>query len=110
MKLSFSPVRAGPKKHGIGCMATRKPRIGVTGPSEGGYAAWITTRFLIWWNGGKAVRISPAHKRQIQDLDGLVIGGGADINPERYKEEVLATLKQESKLAHKIGLAFFASV
>ena len=58
---------------------TRKPKIGVTGPDRGGFAAWTATRFAIWRAGGEAIRITPSRKHVFDDIDGLVIGGGADV-------------------------------
>lgn len=66
-------------------MPETRPNIGVTGPVRGGTAAWLFTRFAVWLQGGKAIRITP--ERPLQDpqkLDGLVLGGGADIDPRQY--------------------------
>src|SRR5215204_2238944 len=60
------------------------PIIGVTGPDEGGGAAWWFTRFAVWLAGGHAVRITPRHPRKIDGLDGLILGGGADVDPQLY--------------------------
>ena len=61
-----------------------RPIIGVTGPDQGGGAAWLFTRFAVWMAGGHAVRITPRRPRRIDTLDGLIIGGGADVDPELY--------------------------
>ena len=61
-----------------------RPVIGVTGPDEGGGAAWWFTRFAVWLAGGHAVRITPRRPRKIDGLDGLVLGGGADVDPQLY--------------------------
>lgn len=61
-----------------------RPRIGVTGPDEGGAAAWWFTRFAVWRAGGRARRITPARPAPIEELDGLVVGGGADVAPSLY--------------------------
>jgi putative glutamine amidotransferase len=60
------------------------PVIGVTGPDEGGAAAWWATRLAVWLAGGHAVRITPRHPRRIDGLDGLIVGGGADVDPTLY--------------------------
>lgn len=65
-------------------MSSSKPTIGVTGPVKGGTPAWWFTAFAVWLQGGRAVRIHPGRPRKEVVLDGLIIGGGADINPERY--------------------------
>lgn len=80
-------------------MAKRRtrPRIGVTGPDKGGWPSWICTRLLLWWHGGRAVRLCPRAPARIDGLDALIIGGGADIDPSRYGQEILHSLKQESR-------------
>ena len=62
----------------------RPPIIGVTGPDAGGGAAWWFTRFAVWLAGGHAVRITPRRPHRIDGLDALVIGGGADVDPQLY--------------------------
>jgi putative glutamine amidotransferase len=64
-----------------------RPVIGVTGPDAGGGAAWWFTRFAVWLAGGHAVRITPKHPRRIDGLDGLIVGGGADVDPQLYGQE-----------------------
>ncbi len=54
--------------------------IGVTGPDSGGWPAWIFTRWALARAGAQAVRITPAHPIDPQRVDGLVIGGGADVS------------------------------
>src|SRR4051794_2684082 len=71
---------------------TRRPCIGVTGPECGGEAAWQFTRFAVWLAGGHAIRITPRHPRTLEHLHGLIIGGGADVNPTLYGEELLHTV------------------
>lgn len=58
-----------------------KPLIGVTGPDAGGAAAWLFTRFALWRCGASARRITPRSGEgvSVDELDGLVIGGGADV-------------------------------
>lgn len=70
-------------------MSGRRPRIGVTGPDHGGLAAWWFTRLAVWRAGGSAVRITPRRPCHVQELDGLIIGGGADVAPDLYGAEPL---------------------
>lgn len=65
-------------------VAGLKPVIGVSGPDHGGAAAWLATAWGIRRGGGRAVRLRPAHPNPPQRLDGLVIGGGADVSPLLY--------------------------
>jgi putative glutamine amidotransferase len=69
-----------------------RPTIGVTGPDRGGDAAWLFSCFNLTLAGARAVRITP-HRHATSDiadtLDGLVIGGGADVDPKLYGQELL---------------------
>jgi putative glutamine amidotransferase len=38
----------------------------------------------VWLAGGHAVRITPRRPRRIGGLDGLIVGGGADVDPSLY--------------------------
>lgn len=73
-------------------MNRNKPNIGVTGPDQGGTAAWWFTCFAVWLHGGRAIRLQPGNEDFSVNLHGLIIGGGADISPERYGEERLQDL------------------
>lgn len=61
-----------------------RPVIGVTGPDRGGAAAWLFTRLAVFMAGGHAVHITPCCPRNLDGLHGLVIGGGADVDPQLY--------------------------
>ena len=65
----------------------KKPVIGICGPDDGGRFAWICTAFSVWLAGGKAKRIRPSELVPIEKLDGLILGGGADIEPKKYGQE-----------------------
>jgi putative glutamine amidotransferase len=68
-------------------MPSARPIIGVTGPDRGGAAAWYFTRFAVWLAGGHAVRITPRRPRDADTLDGLIVGGGADVDPTLYGQD-----------------------
>lgn len=53
--------------------------IGVTGPVRGGLMAWLFTRLALWRAGARARRVTTAHHVDPASLDGLIIGGGADV-------------------------------
>jgi len=65
----------------------RTPLVAVTGPLRGGRTA-VGFSSLGLWSAGARVRVlkPPHHPRQLADVDGLVIGGGAHIEPGRYAE------------------------
>lgn len=68
-------------------MFGNRPVIGVTGPEEGGSGAWVFTALSVWLAGGKPRRITVQSPAAISDIDGLIIGGGADVEPLKYGEE-----------------------
>lgn len=74
-----------------------RPIIGVSGPDQGGFVAWIFTSLAVLMSGGKAIRITPARPISIGRLDGLILGGGADIDPGLYGAEE----KKSSSLNYK---------
>ncbi|MCK8516230.1 gamma-glutamyl-gamma-aminobutyrate hydrolase family protein [Methylonatrum kenyense] len=63
-----------------------RPCIGVTGPDRGGQAAWLFTALAVYLAGGRPRRIRPRHRQRMPGLDGLIIGGGADVDPALYGE------------------------
>jgi putative glutamine amidotransferase len=75
-------------------MRGRRPRIGITGPDHGGLSAWLFTAWAVRRAGGKPIRIRPEKPRPIEDIDGLIIGGGADVAPELYGQERMPDLDQ----------------
>jgi putative glutamine amidotransferase len=73
-------------------MSQARPIIGVSGPDRGGDAAWLCAWMMISLAGGRALRVTPhrhAKPHLLDQLDGLIVGGGADINPTLYGEELL---------------------
>jgi putative glutamine amidotransferase len=68
--------------------AGQKPIIGVTGPDRGGFPAWLFTRWALARCGARALRITPDHPCHPDVLDGLVIGGGADISEPLTDDEL----------------------
>lgn len=68
-------------------MSKKRPLIGVTGPDEGGGAAWFFTAISVLLAGGKPKRITPEHPSEAEELDALILGGGADVEPENYGQE-----------------------
>jgi putative glutamine amidotransferase len=59
--------------------APDSPLIGVTGPDDGGWPAWIFTRLALHRAGARSVRITPSRPVAAEKLQGLVLGGGADV-------------------------------
>jgi len=67
-----------------------RPRIGVTGPDRGGASAWLMTSAAIRRAGGDPLRITPSRQHAAAGFDGLVLGGGADVDPALYRETAAA--------------------
>ncbi|MFH5883427.1 gamma-glutamyl-gamma-aminobutyrate hydrolase family protein [Halalkalibaculum sp. DA3122] len=65
-------------------MKKTKPIIGVTSPDHGGTAGWLFTKLALWLQGAEAVRITTEQLYPAEQLDGLILGGGADVNPRYY--------------------------
>lgn len=64
-----------------------KPLIGITGPDYGGGAAWFFTAVSVLLAGGLPERITPNRPVSMARLDGLILGGGADVEPKKYGQE-----------------------
>lgn len=65
-------------------MRSDRPLIGVTTSDRKSRLAWFFDWLAVWRNGGRPVRLSPGRKNDYRDLDGLVIGGGDDIQAHLY--------------------------
>ncbi|HSI89686.1 MAG TPA: gamma-glutamyl-gamma-aminobutyrate hydrolase family protein [Adhaeribacter sp.] len=65
----------------------KRPAIGITGPDKGGTVAWLFTAFAVRLAGGKPVHITPSSPRTAEGLQGLIIGGGADVDPTTYQQD-----------------------
>lgn len=86
-------------------LLSNKPMIAVTGPDKGGFPAWICTYLAVRRAGGYPVRLTPRmfrHDPTLPPFDGLILGGGADIDPKKYGKELQAIFEEpESKRAPK---------
>lgn len=80
-------------------MTFRRPCIGVTGPDHGGVAAWLFTAWAVLLQGGWPTRITPGRGIKAEHLDGLIIGGGADIAPD-YDISKFEFHKEDIKSRH----------
>ena len=63
-----------------------RPLIAVTGPNKKLKLGWWATKFVLWLCGARSCYISPDCPKLFQAVDGVVIGGGDDIDPEHYGE------------------------
>lgn len=78
-------------------MTSLRPKIGVTGPDSGGFGAWFFTSLSLELAGAKPVRVTPNNPVKMKHLDGLVLGGGADIEPSRYGKDLLEEIDKQKK-------------
>lgn len=92
-------------------MFRKRPIIGITGPDEGGAGAWFFTALSVRLAGGKPVRITTDAPVSIEDIDGLIIGGGADVEPLKYGQERIekAVLTKDSRTIFEwiLSILFF---
>lgn len=65
-----------------------RPVIGVTGPATGIPWAWWATRYQLRRAGAEARRLNASVGDPGDDLSGLIIGGGNDIDPAIYGGDV----------------------
>ncbi|AHM62082.1 Para-aminobenzoate synthase, amidotransferase component [Flammeovirgaceae bacterium 311] len=49
--------------------------------------AWFFTALAVRLAGGKPVRITPSRPRTADGLQALIIGGGADVDPDAYQQD-----------------------
>jgi putative glutamine amidotransferase len=73
-------------------LTKRRPLIGVTGPDRGGEAAWLFTWFALALAGASARHVTPRRPAGTARFDGLVVGGGADVDPRLYGQELAPLL------------------
>jgi putative glutamine amidotransferase len=71
----------------------KRPRIGVTGNSRRWAPSWFCTWIALKLVGADAVRISVRHDPVDNDFHGMIIGGGDDISPEHYGQDLKAKVK-----------------
>ena len=89
---------------------SRKPVIAVTGPDRAGFAAWICTWYAIRKAGGIALRLTPkmfSDDPTLPPFDGLILGGGADVDPQRYRDDIQELFEEEERPAKMSWLRFF---
>ena len=64
-----------------------RPLIGITTSDAKSQLAWWFDWFAVWRHGGRPLRLSPSRPKP-KHLDGLIIGGGDDIEASLYGGEV----------------------
>ncbi len=69
-------------------MTGRRPVIGVTTSDHKSRIAWFFDWLAVWRAGGRPMRLTPTRPADPRLLDGLVIGGGDDIEAHLYDGQV----------------------
>ncbi|GGX92389.1 hypothetical protein GCM10007160_20010 [Litchfieldella qijiaojingensis] len=64
-----------------------RPLIGITTSDRKSLIAWFFDWLAVWRHGGRPLRLSPSRPMP-ESLDGLIIGGGDDIEAHLYGAEV----------------------
>lgn len=66
-----------------------RPVIGITGSNSRFPIAWWATKFAVKMAGGIPIRLTPKNfkKHKKEYFQGIIIGGGSDIQPSLYKED-----------------------
>lgn len=59
--------------------------------------SWLFNCLAVWRAGGQAIRITSKSERQNFDLDGLIIGGGDDINAEIYGGKIQINVRVDEE-------------
>lgn len=62
----------------------RRPVIGITGPDKRVAWGWWFGAMAVRMAGGTPVRLTPGRSARMGRLDGVIIGGGDDIDPKLY--------------------------
>ena len=92
----------------MGKQHSGKPVIGVTGPGKRGKGNWWFFKFLLLWLGAEPVHIIPGEDRKMDELDALILSGGADINPKRYgREQESLPYRKKSRSRNVLRILFY---
>ncbi|MEO1138179.1 MAG: gamma-glutamyl-gamma-aminobutyrate hydrolase family protein [Pseudomonadota bacterium] len=62
----------------------KRPLIAVTTSSRSGWRIFPLVNLNLWLAGARGTRWGVRHPAELDDVDGLIIGGGDDIGPDLY--------------------------
>lgn len=68
-----------------------RPLIGITKPERGDNLAYLCIKAAIYLAGGRSLRLTTGTSWRDAEIDGLIIGGGADVFPEHYGQMAIET-------------------
>jgi putative glutamine amidotransferase len=72
----------------VASRAIGRPLIGVTSSRSRGRVMWWCNRIALWRAGARSRRLCAGASLSLDDFDGLVIGGGDDIDAALYRGEI----------------------
>ncbi|MDT8447812.1 MAG: gamma-glutamyl-gamma-aminobutyrate hydrolase family protein [bacterium] len=86
----------------------KRPKIAVTGPVKGGAMAWLFISNQLRFQGAHPVRLTSQNRPKLEGFDGLIISGGADIDPGLYPqgEGLLTAAKKQAEQPKSHWLRF----
>src|SRR4051794_6937420 len=99
-----APVRSSMLHPRSSSSPPRRPVIAVTGPDTGGEAAWLFTWLQLSLAGASARWVTPQRPGRIDEFDGLIIGGGADVDPRLYGQDLTPMLASTSETRRPLHL------
>ncbi|WOI56011.1 gamma-glutamyl-gamma-aminobutyrate hydrolase family protein [Palleronia sp. LCG004] len=69
----------------------RRPLIGVTTSRKSGWRIFPLVAFNLWLAGGRGLRWVAGKPADLDDVDGIIIGGGDDISPDLYGGQIVSS-------------------
>ena len=87
-----------------------RPLIAVTTSTRSGWRIFPLVALNLWLSGGKAVRWGTGRSADLDQVDGLIIGGGDDIGPELYGGALKVTARidrERDKLESRLAKAAY---
>lgn len=70
-----------------------RPLIGITASARGARISSWANRMAVWRAGGRSVRITSLEPFPFEKLDGLIVGGGDDIDTALYGEAARPSIR-----------------
>lgn len=70
-----------------------RPLIGVTTSRRSGWRIFPLVAFNVWLAGGRSVRWVAGRPSDVNDVDGIIIGGGDDISPDLYGGRIISSAR-----------------
>ncbi|RKT32613.1 putative glutamine amidotransferase [Roseovarius halotolerans] len=70
-----------------------RPLVGVTTSRRSGWRIFPLIALNVWMAGGRAQRWVDGSDARVEDVDGLIIGGGDDISPDLYGGQLVSSAR-----------------